>query len=288
MSRIKKILLAIIAAVLILVGIEGLRSGYALGVAHYTVESAKLPASFDGMRIIQLSDYHSEQFGSDNIRLLEKIRAEEPDIVVLTGDMVSSWETDYSTFYQLATALAQEYPVYFIVGNHEQMLDDLEGFLTGLKACGVTVLDNEGITLTRGEDSIRLYGMWYHLMFYRDLSIGSPHYFETEDMEKILGPGDPDKFQLVLTHNPVYFSSYAEWGADLILCGHMHGGVVRIPFIGGLVSPEKVFFPEYDAGMYREGTHTMIVSRGLGQSEVGFRFFNSPEIVSITLKCAPQ
>ncbi|NLZ48584.1 MAG: metallophosphoesterase [Clostridiales bacterium] len=253
------------------------------------MKSSQVPNSFDGFKILQISDLHSKEFGKDNRRLLEVIDKVAPNLIVITGDMINSKETDFSVFYKLAVSLVNKYPVYYIVGNHEQNLNEeaLEEMLAYIDGLGVQVLDNEKITIEKEGKSINFYGLWFHLRYYRDLSNENTkeYYFGTEQIKKILGEAEEKDFNILLTHNPVYFDTYSTWGADLTLSGHMHGGMVRLPFVGGLVSPEKELFPKYDGGLYKAGSNSMIVSRGLGSGKAGFRFFNKPELVIITLKC---
>ncbi len=259
----------------------------------YTIRSERLPQGFDGFRIVHLSDLHSRSFGKNSSRLLQKIESQEPDIVVLTGDMVNSTDTSFETFETLAEELAKRWPVYFIVGNHEQMLpeDLLEQLIETIESFGVTVLDNEKVTLSRDGDQIDLYGLWYNLRYYSDrtdptiLEDPDVYFLNTEKMEELIGKPVPSRFLLLLTHNPAFFSSYRQWGADLVLTGHIHGGMVRLPFVGGVYSPERTFFPKYDAGLFTEGNCNMIVSRGLGNGNLGFRFANCPDVVTVVLQC---
>ena len=264
-------------------------SNWGLTTEHYRVVSAGLPRGFEGFRILQLSDLHSVSFGKENSRLLRAVRAEKPDVIVMTGDMVSRYDTDFSTMLALCQMLAQEYPVYYIRGNHEEGLlaEDWNSIRDSLTAYGVTVLDNERVTLTaENGDSVNLTGLWYKLDYYHEYA---SHYrpFTGETIQKILGDV-PEGFNILLAHNPNYFPVYAEWGADLTFSGHIHGGMIRLPLIGGLLSPETILFPEYDGGEYQIQDKTMILSRGLGRGRMGIRLFNPPEIVTVTLHAAEE
>ncbi|MBP3040976.1 metallophosphoesterase [Bacillaceae bacterium Marseille-Q3522] len=284
----QKIIFSAIVIPAILIILSVIVSNTVLQVSHYEISSGKIHSSFDGYKILQLSDLHSSSYGRNHSGIIKKVDREDPDIVVMTGDMIDTKDTDYHVFYQLAQQLADKYPVFFIVGNHEQniaeqRLLDLTDYLTSI---GVHILDNEKITLSKGEQSIDLYGLWFNLRYYKDLNNKNTedYYFGNEQIETVLGSMDDEKFTVLLAHNPVYFDTYAEWGADLVFSGHIHGGIIRIPFVGGLLSPERVFFPEYDAGIFAKNDKQMIVSRGLGNSDFGFRVFNRPEIVVVTLK----
>ena len=260
----------------------------ALQVSQYTIASNKIPTAFNGFKILQLSDLHSKSFGKDNSKLIKKINNEKPDIIVMTGDMVSRKDTDYDTFINLAQELSKSYEIYYIVGNHEQSLsEDIQrSLLDKLIEIGVRVLDNEKVEIVKGGDSINLYGLWINLRYYKDvkneytkgISLG------LKQMEIILGSIDSNSYNVLLSHNPLYFDAYSKWGADLTLSGHVHGGMIRLPFVGGLISPERKLFPKYDAGMYTIDGKELIVNRGLGIGKFGFRLFNRPEISVITLK----
>ncbi len=249
-------------------------------ITEYRVQSQKIPRAFDGYKILQLSDLHSRSFGMNNCTLLEAIRCASPDIVVMTGDMVNRTDTDFEGFYKLAKALAHRYPVYSIVGNHEQRLGTRTQKIMAetLKASGVTVLNNEKAMLVKKGESINLYGLWCDLCYYRIDETAQTHYYNKSMVENALGSCEGG-YRILLAHNPLFFPAYANWGADLTLSGHVHGGGVRLPLVGGLLSPERKFFPKYSAGEYRYKGKSMIVSRGLGD----FRICNPPDIPVITL-----
>lgn len=259
-------------------------SNWQINVTTYEIHSDEIPTSFKGFKIAQVSDLHNRDFGEGSNRLIKKIHAQNPDIVVLTGDMVSSKDTYFTPIYQFITELSNHYPIYYIVGNHEQALEEQK--LTELKqflsSNGVIILDNDFVTLEDGEDKIYLYGMWYHLMYYKNAKDDSIH-FGVEQMNKILST-KKEGFSIGLIHNPVYFHTYADWGMDLVLSGHMHGGIINVPFKGGLLSPEIEFFPTFDAGYFTYKDSQMIISRGLGDSIPIPRLFNTPELVIIELK----
>lgn len=256
-------------------------------ITHFEVKSDKIPKSFQGFKILQLSDLHNKSFGKDNAELIAKVDKEKPDIIVFTGDMINARDTDYQAFLNLAANLGKKYKIYYIIGNHEQILDSnsLNQLMHEMSANGVRVLNNEKIEITRGNERINLYGLWFNLRYYKDANDNNTKdiYFGTDRIHEILGDLNTSQYNVLLTHNPLYFETYAGWGADLTLSGHIHGGVIRIPFMGGLLSPEKQPFPKYDNGEYFLNGNELIVTRGLGNSYVGFRLFNRPEITVITL-----
>lgn len=253
-------------------------------ISRYQIYSTRLPAEFNNYKILQLSDLHNKQFGNENRRLLRIINKEKPDLIAMTGDMVSTSDDNYETFYELSRNLAKRYKVYYIVGNHEQILMD-DRIIHFLESNGVTVLDNEKVKIEGKNSSINLYGLWFNLKYYKDMN--DPYtkdlYYDLNAMQKTLGIPNTKEYNILLTHNPMYFPTYAQWGADLTLSGHVHGGVIIIPFKGGLLSPERDFFPEYYGGLYSIEERKMIVNRGLGNGKFGIRIFNRPEVSVITL-----
>ncbi len=257
-----------------------------LQVTEYRIASQKIPTVFDGFKIVQLSDLHSKSFGRGNARLIQKINTANPDLIVMTGDMVTRSDTNHNEFYHLAETLGRKYPCYYVVGNHELDMDHdkLKAFLSRAASLGVHVLDNTCTELHREDQIIRLYGMWFPLNYYKEAKHSLKHeQFAYMDMRRAMGDCDTNQYGILLTHNPLSFPVYADWGADLTLCGHVHGGMIRLPFLGGLLSPEREFFPKYSGGLYERNGRKLLVSRGLGSGLFGARIFNCLEIVIITI-----
>jgi predicted MPP superfamily phosphohydrolase len=265
---------------------------HTLQITRYVFAYENLPKSFDGYRIVQISDMHGKTFGSKNTALSNKIKSLKPDILLITGDMMSSTIIDEGAFLDFLDQFNKACPIYMCLGNHEQIAskiinnDRYLNFLNNIRDRGVILLDNEKTKIKSGEDTITLSGLSLELYHYsrRDLESYDENMSLTElYMEEVLDKA-PKNFNILLAHNPAYFDVYASWGADLILAGHIHGGIIRIPFLGGLFSPDRVFFPEYDAGLFENGSSKMIVNRGLGYSKVNIRLFNRPEISFIELQ----
>lgn len=253
---------------------------------YYTICSERLPAAFDGYRIAHLSDLHGALHGTDHCQLIDAIDAGNPRIVVITGDMADEPQQAVSRFLELCRRLCDRYPLYFVVGNHEQCLPPqvLTGLLRELKELGVTVLDNSWCTISAGGVFVRLYGLVTPLVYYKD-PLGEYQrgiHFSAEDTRRVLGEREDSCYNILLAHNPLYFPSYRDWGADLTLAGHVHGGVIRLPGLGGLFSPDLRLFPRYDAGHYEEQGRHLIVSRGLGNRFL-IRIWNPEELVMVTL-----
>lgn len=284
----KKLVLLILLIVLAVIAVSIYLDNSLLQVTQYTVTSERIPQSFNNFKILQLSDLHSASFGEENRTLLKKIDEQKPDIVVMTGDMVNTKDETFDVFLKFGKEVGKKYETYYIMGNHEQNLDESkrEYIFRKLKATGIKILNNEKVGITRGADQINLYGMWFNLKYYKaaNNAYTKDIYYDSVAMQKVIGDCDTSKYNVLLTHNPLYFDTYAGWDADLTLAGHIHGGMIRIPFIGGLLSPEHEFFPQYSGGKYHMGNKVLIVNRGLGNGDFGIRILDRPEISVITLQ----
>ena len=248
-----------------------------LEISRYEVKSQKLPESFDGFKIVQLSDLHGAEFGEDGMGLVEKVKELEPDIIALTGDFVTD-EGDLAAVEKLAARLVKLCPVYFISGNHEFGSGLAVKVRNILERAGVKYLSNEYLTINRGEDGILLGGVEDPLAYADMLS--------PDELAQKMNDAAPDAFKILLGHRNYWMTEYPELPVDLIFCGHAHGGLIRIPGVGGLIGTDRRLFPDFDAGEYNNGRYTLIVSRGLGNSVPIPRVFNRPEIVCVELSSA--
>ncbi len=254
----------------------------ALMVSEYTVESNRLPASFDGFTIVQISDLHNAEFGEGNKNLLALIEKSKPDLIALTGDLIDSNRLDLEVAVSFAGKAAALAPICFVTGNHESYIEEYETLETRLKLIGVRVLRNEAVALERGDSSLLLIGLDDPAFTLRsDLFKETPAMTDRR-LQDLLNKSD--LFTILLSHRPELFETYSKNQIDLTLSGHAHGGQVRLPFLGGLVAPNQGFFPKYDAGMFVEGRAHMIVSRGLGNSIIPLRVNNRPEVVVVHLQ----
>lgn len=248
-----------------------------LEISRYAVKSQKLPESFDGFKIVQLSDLHGAEFGEDGMGLVEKVKELEPDMIALTGDFVTD-EGDLAAVEKLAARLVKLCPVYFISGNHEFGSGLAVKVRNILERAGVKYLSNEYLTISRGEDGILLGGVEDPLAYADMLS--------PDELAQKMNDAAPDAFKILLGHRNYWMTEYPELPVDLIFCGHAHGGLIRIPGVGGLIGTDRRLFPDFDAGEYNNGRYTLIVSRGLGNSVPIPRVFNRPEIVCVELSSA--
>ena len=275
----KKII--IIAIILIIVGAVYLYWGNnALTVGRHTLSPANLPESFSGFRIVQVSDLHNKDFKG---RLIRKISSLNPDIIVITGDIIDSRHTDTDIALKFAENAVKIAPVYYVTGNHESRLKDIyPEFRESLENLGVTVLDCRSVTLEKNGDEIVLAGM-NDLTFYGSSTLDE-NTIVFKEMLNNLGREKGDRTGILLSHRPEIFDTYVESGFDIVLTGHAHGGQIRLPFVGGILTPNQGFFPEYDAGLYQKENTSMIISRGLGNSLFPFRIGNRPEIIVCELE----
>lgn len=252
----------------------------ALQTSEYRIGSNRLPEGFDGFRIAQVSDLHNARFGEGNRKLLAALEQAQPDIIVLTGDLVDSRNTKPEISLAFAAEAVNIAPCYFVTGNHEARIDTL-GIPEKLSSLGVTVLRNEAVTLERNGAAITLMGV-DDPTFVVDYMTGDCGPVLTAALEAL----QPERqgYTILLSHRPEWFSRYKEFEIDLIFSGHAHGGQFRLPLVGGLIAPNQGFFPEYDAGVFTENGCTMVVSRGLGPSIIPLRIFNRPELVVAELQ----
>lgn len=248
-----------------------------LEISRYKVASQKLPESFDGFKIVQLSDLHGAEFGEDGMELVDKVGSLEPDMIALTGDFVTD-ECDLAAVEKLAARLVKLCPVYFVSGNHEFGSGLAVKVRNILERAGVKYLSNEYLTISRGEDEILLGGVEDPLAYADMLS--------PDELAQKMNDAAPDAFKILLGHRNYWMTEYPELPVDLIFCGHAHGGLIRIPGVGGLIGTDRRLFPDFDAGEYNNGRYTLIVSRGLGNSVPIPRVFNRPEIVCVELSSA--
>lgn len=265
-------LLAVLAALFVW------RENTALQVESSSPVFRDLPQGFDGCRAVVLGDLHSASFGEGNERLLEAVEAQEPEYIFLVGDLLDSLR-DVPEGYaeETAAALAAIAPTYYVTGNHEWAVGHVPELKKALEAQGVTVLSNRSVTLERGGDTVVLAG------------IDDPNgYADQKSPEAVAAEvravyGDP--FWILLAHRNNYFPGhYSRLGADLVVSGHGHGGLIRLPFTDGLLSTDRTFFPSYTAGLYEEDGSTLFVTRGLGNSGRTFRLFDRPEVAVVTLR----
>lgn len=245
-----------------------------LMVTRLTHTSARLPASFDGYVIAQISDLHNKSFGRAQQKLLRQLQAARPDLIVVTGDLIDRRRAELQPALTLLRGCLEIAPVYYVTGNHEAGATEYPQLAQSLQQAGVALLDGRVQTLTRGAAEIELLGL------------PDPAFAGAEaSLAALAAQSDAARFRILLAHRPELLPSYAQSGVDLVFSGHAHGGQFRLPGAGGLVAPGQGLLPAFTSGAYALGRTTMIVSRGLGNSIVPLRLFNRPELILLTLRC---
>ncbi len=259
-----------------------------LTVSKYHITSAKCPIGFEGFKIAHLSDLHNAQFGSCNDTLYQVIKSQNPDIIVITGDMiVGKPNSDVGEAVDFVNRLCEIAPVYYSMGNHElrvhlyeETYGDMWTQFMNRISDRVRLLFDDTEVVEKEQQSIVLHGLSLTPQLYKRLK---KFPMESDYLTSIFGECNQNEFHIFLAHNPDYFEDYAKWGADLTFSGHVHGGMIRIPFLGGALSPMIHFFPKYDKGLFQIKDKYMILSGGLGNHTFKFRVNNLPELVMVTL-----
>lgn len=256
-------------------------------VTEYTLESEKVQNEF---RIAVIADLHCHEYGKDNERLIRAIKQEKPDMILIPGDMIVSAHTEkYEISLRFLQNINNIAPIYFSNGNHESRVDRpispyydaYHKYRQEVEKLGIHILNNKKEVSKMNGNTCMIYGADIPLKCYEKGKINPiPEGFLTDN----LGVCDKETFSVLLAHNPTYCNEYASWGADLILSGHMHGGLVRIPGIGSVLSPQFKMFPKYDAGRFDIGGSTAIISKGLGTHTFHIRIFNRAEIVMVRVR----
>lgn len=277
----KKKLIGLIAVVFLLLIGWILWGNTALMVNELTIKNNKIPSGFSGFRIAQISDLHNAEFGKENEKLLSMLKECEPDIILITGDLIDSRRTDIETGISFAKKAVLIAPTYYVSGNHEAIIEEYEELIIGLEKAGVHLLDNESVMVENSGDRIMVAGM-KEPSFVTDYLFGDSKTVAEDALTKIVS--NKDIYTVLLYHRPELFETYVECGADLVFSGHAHGGQFRIPFVGRLVAPNQGLFPKYDGGVYSKDGTDMIVSRGVGNSILPIRINNRPEIVVVELE----
>ncbi len=293
------IILVITILVILILALVVWHDLHSFKVRSYEVESDKLRGNY---RFVLLADLHGYSYGRNNEKLLSAIDETKPDAILCAGDMFTAREIKGRVHTEqgesLLKKLASKYPVYAANGNHEEKIkvyskefgNLFERYRETLKRAGVVYLENESAYMnfdsdgTADPDRIRVSGLELELDFFRKCVKKKMEDTVMPDKLGALKGTDSDAFNILIAHNPQYFAEYAEWGADLTVSGHVHGGIVRLPFLGGVISPAIVLFPRYDGGKFTVHGRTMILSRGLGTHTIHFRLFNPAEVSVINVK----
>ncbi|MBD5524716.1 MAG: hypothetical protein HDR04_09895 [Lachnospiraceae bacterium] len=251
---------------------------------RYEIRSDKITKP---CKLVLLSDLHNKSYGKDHEKLIKEIDAISPDVILTAGDMLTAeQETPYGKALSLMRQLSSRYKIYYGLGNHECRLQlypeqygtIYEDYIKGLTDCGISLLVNENTYLP--EYNVAVCGSRIDGCYYKKFR---KYPMKDSYLPKILGKPRGEACQILIAHTPQYFEEYAAWGADVVVSGHVHGGIMKLPVLGGVLSPNLTLFPKYDGGRFEHGRSVMILSRGLGTHTIPVRVFNPAELVVIDL-----
>lgn len=274
-----------------IVCIESVREQLNFKVTRYKIHTSKMPHEGRAKKIVFLSDLHNCKYGRNNSRLLQAVKNADPDLILIGGDMLIGKPYNLpKQAFDFVKQLPKIAPVYYANGNHEQRMkiqtekygNVLHVYQKELKKAGVHFLENESEIISMDGLVLRLTGLELPMETYEKFK---QYHLRKADIVRQVGNVSEDKscYELLLAHNPVYFDAYKAWGADLVLSGHLHGGIVRIPGWRGVITPQAFLFPKYSGEMTEEDGHTIVVSKGLGIHTIPFRLFNIPELVVLEI-----
>ena len=281
-----KLLIGIMVLIGIICVLRSFWEQHHFKVEEYEIKTNKIQQG-KKYTFVFLTDLHNVSFGKENQKLIEKIDMLRPDAILLGGDMLIGhskplWEHAVS----LLAPLSKTYPIFYGIGNHEYRMklyeeeygDNYERYCEILKKYGIHIMCNESIQWMR---ELWIHGVEIEAQFYKRFE---KNILTKENMEHYLGKKKKDGFHILIAHNPAYLDGYADWGADLVLSGHNHGGIVRLPRLGGVISTQFTLFPKFDSGVFCKAHTKMILSRGLGTHTIPFRLGNIPEISVIHME----
>ena len=262
----------IISAILIV-----LDSYINIDVSHYEIKSDKLNQKYNNYKIMLLTDLHNRDITE---KLIKIVNEENPNIIVMSGDMINEKVDGFDNFFNLCEKLKDK-TIYYVFGNHEENMSDKKQneFIEKIKEkTNVILLNNDKVEL---DDSFTIYGFSHQVKYYL---ASTKEKIDSKYIEDRIGKIDTNKFNLLISHDPLLYNLYSEYGFDMVLSGHIHGGIINIPFVGGLLSPDFTFFPKYYKGVNKIEDTNLVISRGLGYGyKIPIRVFNRAEVVIINL-----
>lgn len=284
------VVLVIFLGVVLAVSAEIYREMHRFVISRYRISTSGLSADMPELKAVFLSDLHNKEYGADNRDLVDAIRIEKPDLILIGGDMLvgkpgSSYEKAAS-FIEKLPSIA---PVWYANGNHEQRMradtqkygEAYQRYRERLEKAGVRFLLDENVSVMYQGERLSIAGLEVPEACYGRTS---RYELKEEEIIRRLGRTEGETFQILMAHPPEYTDVYRKWGADLILSGHLHGGIVRIPFLGAVFTPQFRLFPKYSGGFYREGDTDIVVSKGLGTHTINIRLFNPAELIVLQIK----
>lgn len=268
---------------------ESARELRSFTVTDYKIHSEKLRGFGKELKIVFLSDLHNKVYGNDNDVLLDAVRRQNPDLILITGDMlIGKAGMPYDAALEFVKKLPEIADVYYANGNHEQRMkehpeiygDVYRYYKNELVKYHVHFLENESVVLAFGSCKLKLNGLEVSEMHYKKFARASE---AVDEIEGAIGKAEADMYEILLAHNPALSESYRKWGADLTLSGHLHGGIIRLPGLGGLITPQARIFPQHSGELSETEGSVLVVSRGLGTHTINIRFCNPAELVVLHL-----
>lgn len=281
--------LILIGVIVLICIVEWIREIVIFKVTHYDIKSDKLNKLNHERKIVFLSDLHNNCYGKNNEKLFDAVKEQNPDLILVGGDMlVGKADVSSKVTEDFVSKLTEICPVYYANGNHEQRMKTYpetygtvyQEFKETLEQDGVTFIENTSAVINWDGCQFRIYGLEIPVGYYKKFRRQT---LPVDVVEQQIGTADDSFFNILLAHNPTYTNTYLEWNADLILSGHFHGGVVRIPKLGGIITPQWHMFPKYSGELtIKDGKH-VVVSKGLGTHTLKIRFLNPAEVIVLHL-----
>ena len=275
------LIIIIIVTVIILFLIYGYLSNYHFVTRYYDIVTNGRTGK---LRFAVIADLHDCSHGKGNEKLLASIDKISPDAILIPGDLTVKHDSlekkRVKAMLDLLKKLCRKYPIYYSPGNHEIRMEDYDAYREELDHLGVKYAENRELIFSN--PGIRIYGLDLPIEWYKE-----NRSLTADQLGSFLNRPRADQvnsYTILLAHDPRHFDAYSTWGADLTISGHLHGGIMRLPFVGGVISPSLGLFPKYDGGVFEKDGKRMVVSRGMGSHSLKFRFFNPPELVVINLK----
>lgn len=282
--------LILIGVILVLCIAEWMREIFTFQITHYDIVSEKLNRLTEEKKIVFLTDLHNNSYGKNNEKLLAAIKTQNPDLILIGGDMmVGKPEFSTKVAEDFVEKLTEFCPVYYAHGNHEQRMKiypekfgaKYQEYKNAIVQSGVHLLENEHIDMMFESIPVQIHGLEIPREGYKKFRKTK---VSLEQVEERIGKADIAKYQILLAHNPIYADTYLEWGADLVLSGHLHGGIVRLPGYGGVITPQFRLFPKYSGELTVKNGKSVVVSKGLGTHTIKIRFLNPAEMIVLHLK----
>ena len=282
--------LILIGVIIFICIVEWIREIVTFKITHYYIASDKSNQLQRERKIVFLTDLHNNSYGTNNEKLLASVREQNPDLILVGGDMlVGKPEASTKVAEDFVKKLTEISPVYYANGNHEQRMKiyperfgiKYQEYKTSVEQSGVQFLENEHIDLIFDACPIQIHGLEIPREGYKKFRKTN---VSLEQIEERIGKADSSKYQILLAHNPIYADTFLEWGADLILSGHLHGGIVRLPGLGGIITPQFRLFPKYSGELTVKNGKSVVVSKGLGAHTIKIRFLNPAEMIVLHLQ----